>query len=63
MAQKIEEYHKIKNEVYGFRNMVPMNFLALDCSGFNQHIINKLDSLSDKIVLGEVEKNAKLLMT
>lgn len=61
MAQKIEEYAKIKTTFYGFRKLVPMNFLALDCSSFNQHLIDKLSGLSDRIVLGQVEKNALLL--
>ncbi|XP_035707277.1 dynein heavy chain 3, axonemal-like [Folsomia candida] len=63
MAQKIEELTRIKTKVYSFRKLVPLNFLALDCSGFNQHLIDKLNSLIDRVVLGEVEKNERLLQT
>lgn len=61
MNSKIDEYEKIKQEIFQFRKLLPLGFVALDCSSFNNHLINKLDSLINVIVLGEAEKNRNLL--
>jgi len=63
MNAKIEEYEKLKQEVFQFRKLVPLGFVALDCSGFNDHLIAKLDSLINIIVHGEAERNQNLLNT
>lgn len=61
MGLKIEEYQKLKQEIFQIRKLVPLGFVALDCSGFNDYLIGKLDSLINVIVLGEAGKNSDLL--
>jgi len=61
MGQKVEEYKALKDEIFKIKRMVPMNFVAVDCSTFNDSLSAKIDSLIDQIVGGELKKNQDLI--
>ena len=60
MNMKIEEYTKLKDELLFVQRLIPMNFVALDCSSFNDNLVQIVKSLIAAIVDGQVAKNKEL---
>jgi hypothetical protein len=62
MSLKMDEYERLKDEIVRFRQLIPLNLLALSCIDFNASLLAKVDSLKNRIILGQMEKNKELLL-
>lgn len=60
LTSKIEEYTRLRREIHEVPRLVPLNFVALDCGGFNDSLEKNVEDLIQSIIDGQLEINRQL---